>query len=167
MGIYLGGVEYNEIHVGGVGQKEAHVRGAEVFALGPVLAHSFAFTVRGSGASVGYNVPGGFATLQAGSSDEYVTPRGTAVRIQQFRTFRGTKLVFVISGTEITLDDFPTHIEVHRLTTTLRFTRPANTNPRGISSGQRLDYETDNTTQQINTVFDNGRPVTARLYYGE
>ena len=134
--------------------------------VGPTLVHTFNFVVGGTG-SRGYNAPGSFGSVAAGSSASYDTPAGTTVTIQQLRELRGD-LIFVISGSGVTTsstNEFPSRVELERAGTTITFAPPSSFSLRTAGGGIREELETTATSDQIRALMAAGTTVTARIYY--
>ena len=124
--------------------------------------HTFDFVSGQSGSTIGLNT--NFGSIRAGSTATYTTPTGRSVTVVMLRTLNGA-LVLTLTGTTGASDtaSFPTRIEVERQGETAVFTTPSPDNIRAISAGIRRDYTRE--SGNLATVFSNGFPSTARLYY--
>lgn len=111
--------------------------------------HTFNFQAGGSG-SVGYNGPGGFGSVAAGSSAVYALPNGRNVTIQHCRNVRDV-VNFAIAPQSIPLDQFPATIVLLNNTANRMITvkRPGSVRNIGGDTITRGDYEIAPAGEQV------------------
>ena len=102
--------------------------------------HTFTIIAGGSG-SVGYNRPGGFGSIVAGSSADYTLPNGRTTTIQHCR-FVGSNLNFAIIPGDIPVAQFPGTIILLNTTANRMITVKRPSSVRNIQGGTitRGDY---------------------------
>ena len=111
--------------------------------------HTFSFQAGGSG-SVGYNGPGGFGSVAAGSSAVYALPNGRNATIQHCRNVRDI-VNFAIAPQNIPVDQFPATIVLLNTTANRMITvqRPSSVRNIGGDTITRGDYAIAPADEQV------------------
>lgn len=159
MAIYVGGRQYDKVHLGGHGIDEAHFNAAMYFTSRPAPAGPrHTFTIR-AGSQGGYNGPGNNGAITAGGT--YNTPDGTSRTVQHCRPVGGI-INFALSGGGVALAQFPGRIVATSGSNTVTLARPASV--RNIQGGTitRGDYTVSAGT--LGDVFASGNAITVQLF---
>ena len=128
--------------------------------------HSFSITVGGRGTTRGYNRPGNFGAIVAGSTADYQTPGGKDVSVIHARRLGADELVFALSGAAQDAADFPGRIVATKTTGDEAVVECVPKNPedmRAVQGGVRRDYGVDSGL--LTDVFAANQTVRIDLFY--
>ena len=169
MAIYFAGNEYDFAYHAGEDVSKALAAGQEYYSdvmEPPTPAHSFSIRAGGRGNTRGYNQPGNFGSIAAGSSASYDTPGGKSVTVIHARRLRGDELVFALSGAAQLAADFPSRIVATKTTGATATVTCVPHDPdqiSAVSGGVRRDYDVESGS--LTDVFASNQTVRIDLYY--